>query len=251
MSFRGQFNWIQCIRQGGKKAVSFTLTCTNMFQSEVFDAAIMDGAGQLQPMLFRQEKLAAGKSFRFDFDTVGWDWCQGDTFAILDKKGQIDRRNQWTLNIRVPAPGECKECHGTHKCKCCHGTGMITNHHTHEVVSCEICHGTGICQICYVPFRNTVSNSYGGTNGIGQMYSTANMPNPDAAKQRRIDALRQRIQELQMKIERADWDERIMKLRGTDVAARRVYMSQVQLKYQYERQLADLQYELQQLESLR
>ena len=53
-----------------------------------------------------------------------------------------------------------------------------------------------------------------------------------------------------MKIERADWDERIMKLRGTDITSHLSYMSQVNLKYQYERQLANLQYELQQLENL-
>ena len=83
MSFRGEFNWIQCLHQGGRKAISFTLKCTNMFQTETFDAAIIDGNGQLQPMMFRQQRLAANKSLRFDFDTVGWDWCQGDTFAII------------------------------------------------------------------------------------------------------------------------------------------------------------------------
>lgn len=62
--------------------------------------------------------------------------------------------------------------------------------------------------------------------------------------------MRQSIQELQVKIERADWDERIMKLRGTDISSRNVYMSQVNLKYQYERQLSELQYKLQQLENL-
>lgn len=52
-----------------------------------------------------------------------------------------------------------------------------------------------------------------------------------------------------MKIERADWDEKIMKLRGTDITFRNNYMSQVSLKYQYEKQLTNLQYELQQLEN--
>lgn len=85
MSFKGQFNWIQSMRQGGRKAISFTLTCTNLFKSETFDAAIIDSTGQQQPMLFSQLSLGAKKSFRFDMDTVGWDWCQGDTFAVLDK----------------------------------------------------------------------------------------------------------------------------------------------------------------------
>ena len=82
MSFRGKFNWFQSIRQGGRKAISFTLTCSNMFQTETFDAVIIDGTGQNNPMFFHQEQLAAGKSFRFDIDSVGWDWCQGDIFAL-------------------------------------------------------------------------------------------------------------------------------------------------------------------------
>ena len=87
------------------------------------------------------------------------------------------------------------------------------------------------------------------TAGMGGIYNTTNMPTPSIAKQRKIETLRQRIQELQMKIERADWDEKIMKLRGTDITFRNNYMSQVSLKYQYEKQLTNLQYELQQLEN--
>lgn len=253
MSFKGQFNWIQSMSQGGRKAVSFTLTCTNIFQSETFDAAIIANAGQ-QPMLFNQLTLAAKKSFRFDMDTVGWDWCQGDTFAILDKNRQIGKNNKWTLNIKVPAPGECHDCHGTHKCKYCHGTGIVTNNYTHEISSCEVCYGTGVCQTCYVPFRNIAN---GGGNfqpnimgGYGYNAPLCESSNQEAARQRKIAALRQSIQELQAKVERADWDERMMKLRGTDISSRTVYMSQVNLKCQYERQLSELQYKLQQLEGL-
>ena len=241
MSFKGQFNWIQSMRQGGRKAISFTLTCTNLFQSETFDAAIIDGTGQQQPMLFSRLSLAAKKSFRFDMDTVGWDWCQGDTFAVLDKNGQIGKDNKWTLNIHVPAPGECRDCHGT-------------DNYTHEISSCEVCHGTGVCQTCYVPFRNVANSASTFQPNEGTVYgynsTSGDSSNKEAAKQRKIAALRQSIQELQAKIERADWDERIMKLRGTDISSRRVYMSQVNLRYQYERQLSELQYKLQQLESL-
>lgn len=254
MSFKGQFNWIQSMRQGGRKAISFTLTCTNLFQSETFDAAIIDGTGQQQPMLFSRLSLAAQKSFRFDMDTVGWDWCQGDTFAVLDKNGQIGKDNKWTLNIHVPAPGECRDCHGTHKCKQCNGTGIVTDNYTHEISSCEVCHGTGVCQTCYVPFRNVANSASTFQPNEGTVYgynsTSGDSSNKEAAKQRKIAALRQSIQELQAKIERADWDERIMKLRGTDISSRRVYMSQVNLRYQYERQLSELQYKLQQLESL-
>lgn len=254
MSLKGQFVWIQSMRQGGRKAISFTLTCTNLFQSETFDAAIIDGVGQIEPMRFTQLSLGAKKSFRFDVDTVGWDWCQGDTFAILDKKGQIAKNNRWTLNIHVPAPGECRDCHGTHKCKYCNGTGFITNNYTHEISSCEVCHGIGICQTCYVPFRNIVNpaSAFQQNAGAGYGYNSTfvDSSNQEASKQRKIIALRQRIQELQAKVERADWDERMMKLRGTDMSSRTVYMSQVNLKYQYERQLRELQYKLQQLEDL-
>lgn len=254
MSFKGQFNWIQSMRQGGRKAISFTLTCTNLFQSETFDAAIIDGTGQLQPMMFTQLTLGAKKSLRFDMDTIGWDWCQGDTFAILDKNRQIDKHCKWTLNIKVPAPGECRDCHGTHKCKQCNGTGIVTNNHTHEISSCEVCHGTGICQTCYVPFRNVANSAPAFQSNAGTVYgcnsTSVDTSNKEAAKQRKIAALQQSIQELQVKIERADWDERIMKLRGTDISSRNVYMSQVNLKFQYERQLSELQYKLQQLENL-
>lgn len=254
MSFKGQFNWIQSMRQGGRKAISFTLTCTNMFRSETFDAAIIDGTGQQQPMLFTQLTLGAKKSLRFDMDTVGWDWCQGDTFAILDKSRQVDKNNKWTLNVKVPAPGECHDCHGTHKCRYCNGTGIVTNNYMHEISSCEVCHGTGVCQACYVPFRNAASVGVGFQpnvmGGFGCNASQSGSSNQEAAKQRKIAALRRSIQELQAKIERADWDERMMKLRGTDISSRTVYMSQVNLKFQYEKQLSELQYKLQQLENL-
>ena len=243
-SFKGQFNWFQSMRQGGCKAISFTLTCTNIFQSETFDAAIIDGTGQLQPMVFTQLTLGAKK----------WDWCQGDTFAILDKNRQMDKHNKWTMNIKVPAPGECRDCHGTHKCKQCNGTGLVTNNYTHEVSSCNVCRGTGVCQACYVPFRNVATTSVNFQpnvmGGYGYNASSNVSSNQEAAKQRKIAALRQSIQELQAKIERADWDERMMKLRGTDISSRRVYMSQVNLKLQYERQLCELQYRLQQMEKL-
>ena len=253
-SFKGQFNWFQSMRQGGCKAISFTLTCTNIFQSETFDAAIIDGTGQLQPMVFTQLTLGAKKSLRFDMDTVGWDWCQGDTFAILDKNRQMDKHNKWTMNITVLASGECRDCHGTHKCKQCNGTGIVTNNYTHEVSSCDVCHGTGVCQACYVPFRNVATTSVNFQpnvmGGYGYNASSNVSSNQEAAKQRKIAALRQSIQDLQAKIERADWDERMMKLRGTDISSRRVYMSQVNLKFQYERQLCELQYRLQQMERL-
>ena len=58
MSLKGEFFWIRSMRQGGRKAVSFTLTCTNMFQSETVDAAIIDAQGQgIPPFRLRHRGL--------------------------------------------------------------------------------------------------------------------------------------------------------------------------------------------------
>lgn len=248
MSFKGSFSRMQSAKLAGCIIISFSLKCTNLLMGETVDVALFPSDGA-QPWFYRNLKFKSGQTYVFNFDTAEWNWCQGDYAAILDKKGKIVQR--WDLRMKEYGPGECPECHGTHRCKTCHGEGVVyPKGRTWEYKSCPQCGGTGVCQTCYIPFRNPVRSA--ATSPMGTPYGGGiRMPDTDAAKQRRIDALRQRIQELQMKIERADWDERIMKLRGTDVAARRVYMSQVQLKYQYERQLADLQYELQQLESLR
>ena len=245
MSFKGEFYWIRSMRQGGRKAISFTLTCTNLFQSETIDAAIVDGTGQLQPMIFRQQTIKAKESLRFDFDTVDWDWCQGDIFAVLDKKGQMGQK--WVLNLKTYAPGECPECHGTHKCRQCNGTGMLFHRPTHTYNQCEACNGTGICQTCFVPLRNTSNATFapGGTE-----YSVGQNPNVDAARQRKIAALKQRISEIREKLEDAKYEERIMRLRGTDLTSRTVYTTHASLIYRYETELINLQSQLSQLEQM-
>ena len=245
MSFKGEFYWIRSMRQGGRKAISFTLTCTNLFQSETIDAAIVDGTGQLQPMIFRQQTLKAKESLRFDFDTVDWDWCQGDTFTILDKKGQMGQK--WVLNLKTYAPGECPDCHGTHKCRQCNGTGMIFNRPTHTYNQCEACNGIGICQTCFVPMRNTSTATYA-SGGTG--YNVGQSPNVDAARQRKIAALKSRIGEVRQKLEDAKYEERIMRLRGTDLTSRTVYTTHASLIYRYETELINLQSQLSQLEQM-
>ena len=232
MSLKGQFEWVQSKRQGGRKIISLTLTCTNIFQSEKFDAALIAASGQPQPMFFRQQTLPAKKSFRFDFDTVGWDWCQGDMFALLDKKGNVS--NNWVLNMATYNPGECPECHGTKKCNKCGGTGMISNLSQHTVSVCDKCNGTGLCQTCYIPVRNI---------------ENAN-PATDAIRQRKIALLKNRINELQKKIEDSKWNERMMQLKGTDFTSSTVYMSQANLTYKYEIELINLQSQLEQLEQM-
>lgn len=239
MSFEGAFKWIKSVRQGGRKAISFTLTCTNFFRKERFDAAIICGMGNLDPIYFNGLELEAKKSYSFDFDTVGWDWCQGDSFVILGKNKKIEK--QWTLNLKVPAPGECPECHGTKKCSSCNGTGQIHDYRTHLISYCEKCSGTGICQECYLPVRN-IASSFSGL--------APNINTSDVLKQRKISALRQRISELQSKLDSTEADLRIMKLRGTDLTSHSVYSSELNLKYQYQRQIQNLLFELQQLENL-
>lgn len=246
MSLRGEFHWIRSMRQGGRKAISFTLTCTNLFRSETIDAAIIDSTGHVQPMIFRQQTIKAKESLRFDFDSIDWDWCQGDMFALLDRNGQMTKK--WVLNLSTYAPGECPECHGTHKCRQCNGTGMIYNRHMHTYNYCEACNGTGGCQTCFVPMRNT-SN----VNQIpagDTIYGGGQNPNADAARQRKIATLRSRISEVREKLDGAKYEERIMKLRGTDITSHTVYISHTGLIYRYETELINLQNQLSQLEQM-
>lgn len=241
MALKGTFSWFNSLHQGGRKAISFTLTCDNMFQTESFDCAIVDGTGQLPPQIRRQLKLRPKESFRFDYDTCQWDWCQGDFFAILGKNDKVEKR--WDLNLKMYGPGECPECHGTHKCIQCNGSGTIHNRHIHTYSNCTTCNGTGVCQTCYVPIRQ-------GSNLANQVYGNVQMPNPDMNRQRKINALREQIHDLEAKIEQAEWDRRMMQRRGTDISSHSVYSSHLNLMHQYKIRLIQLQSELQQLENM-
>lgn len=181
MGFKGKFDWYVSLRSGGRKAIAFTLTCDNMFQSETFDCAIM-GAGAA-PMYFRNQTLKAKQSLTFSFDTVDWQWCNGDTFVILGKNDSI--KAKWPLSLRMYAPGECPDCHGTHRCRKCSGKGFI-NVPGHSIEQCDICYGTGICQRCYVPQRN-------GTPSTAQNPAAYGQPYGNPAKERQVEGLRQQI----------------------------------------------------------
>lgn len=240
MNLRGQFNWIKSLRFGGRKAISFTLSCTNLLYDEDFDAAILDSSGSIQPMYFMKQTIPARKSLRFDYDTVGWDWCQGDKFVILDKKGNI--KAEWVVNMQTYAFGECPSCHGTHKCTTCSGTGRITHRHTHMIETCQSCAGTGECQTCYIPIR--VNSTIGNSMGVSQPSNHS-----EVSKQREIAAINSRIYELRSKIEKIEWDLRIMKLKDQSYNSHTTYTSILQLKFTYEQQLIKLQTQLHQLES--
>lgn len=246
MGLKGEFFWNRSKRRGGKKIISFDLKNENIFQSETFDAVII---GQnVEPMFFNQLQLNAGKCYRFDYDSVDWDWCLGDTFAILDKNR--DTKQKWNLNIPMYGPGECPDCHGTHRCMYCRGSGTITDSRTHMINMCMNCFGTGECQKCYVPIR-LKKTSGDLSSDTSSPISTGQRPNPKEQREMRMKILRQEIDSLQSKIDKAMFDEKMMKIRGTDVSSFNVYHSQLLLRQGYEMQLSNLQSELNQLELMR
>ena len=233
MSLKGHFEKYISPRAGGLSLYRFIITCDNLFQSETFDAAIMPANQSAQPLIFRQLSLKAGKSYSFDYDTVDWQWCDGDSFALLDKKNQI--KKQWVLNAHAYAQGECPVCHGSHKCLACSGKGF--KYVGKNIERCNACAGTGFCQTCYVPQRQVAQ-------GAQQPSATSD------ARRRHCEQLRQSILELQSKIERTEFDMRMMQLKNMDVANRSVYLSYSQLITQYRLQLNQLQSQLSQLENL-
>lgn len=235
MALTGQYTWFNSLHQGGKKAISFILTCDNWMSSEVFDCAIIDSKGTIPPQIRRQLKLSARKSFTFNFDTCGWDWCNGDFFAILGKNDKIKKR--WDLNIREYKRGECPDCHGTHKCIECNGTGMIIDHQYHTVTKCRTCGGTGVCQRCYVPKR-------------GYDLSSETMPNPEITRQGKIDVIHRQITDLESKLSQLEWEIKMMDLKGQELSLNIVYRTKLEMKFRYERELLELQNELTQIETL-
>lgn len=241
MGLKGTFEWYKSLRTGGRKAISFTLKCDNILQSETFDCAIMRGDGSIQPMVFRQLKLKANQAVQFNYDTIDWQWCNGDTFAILGKKDKIKQR--WDLSISTYAPGECPECHGTHKCRICSGRGFVYLPNR-SIEQCSACFSTGICQECYVPQRNEQT-----------FHSPTHIENIQSSNNRKIDVqvenLRRAISDLQQKIEKTQWDMRMMQLKDMDQRNSSVYLSYDHLLHQYNIQMFELQNRLAQLENLR
>ncbi len=163
MGFKGKFELVTSNRLNGFRLYSFVLKCTNLFQSETVDCMISDENGQ-QPFFFREQKFEAGRSYRFDYDTVDWSWYQHDFFAILDKNDRIVQK--WQLNLKEYKPGECPECHGTKKCRACNGQAILLSLDSIlNMKNCEYCGGTGTCQTCDIPRR---PNRFGGPpTGIG------------------------------------------------------------------------------------
>lgn len=246
MRLEGDFQWFQSKRKGGRWSIRFQLRCTRWWRKEAFSYAIFDGTGQLEPYRSFLE-LPANNAVNIDYDTCSWDWCQGDTFAVLNEKDEIVEH--WTLSLHTYAPGECPECHGTKQCQKCQGTGQIKSQN-HMISTCPDCLGTGTCVCCYVPIRKIIGNTTGTTLTNDNTLASANHPAMDMSRQRKIDSLHKQIFDLQTKIQQCEWDERMMQMRNLDVSAHGVYMAKLQLKMKYHQQLINLQHELQQLEGM-
>lgn len=163
MGFKGKFELTTSTRLPEVRFHSFILKCTNLLLSETVDCMISDEHNQ-QPFYFRGQTFKAGRSYRFDFDTVDWQWCQHDFFAILGKNDKVVKK--WQLNLKEYKPGECPECHGTLKCKKCNGQGFIyPRGRMWEYKTCDACGGAGTCHTCDIPRR---AGRFGGSpTGIG------------------------------------------------------------------------------------
>lgn len=246
MGLQGRFVKMPCKRVGGKMW-SFILENTNWISKETVNVGIFPSNGQ-QPWFWKGQVIESGASLVFNYDTANWYFCQGDTVALLDDRGNVEQK--WVLRLREYGPGECPECHGTHKCRKCNGTGYIFPQRGDEIYTkCPDCDGLGVCQTCYIPTRSnpTYRPTYNATPTAGGNANVA------ASRARQIETLRRRIYDLQAKIDRIEYDERMRKLRssihGVDTSMTTLYMQQAQLKYTYQTQLIQLQSQLDQLEN--
>lgn len=166
MSFKGTFKRVPSSRLANIIILSFELKCTNMMFGETVDVGLFPSDGS-QPWYFRNIKFKVGQSYIFNYDTVDWTWYQGDYAAILGKNDNVIYK--WQLQLREYAPGECPECHGTHKCKACNGQGFVyPPSMVWEYKTCKTCGGTGICRTCHVPKRTPRFG--GGPTGLGNGY---------------------------------------------------------------------------------
>lgn len=166
MSFSGKFELSPSNRAVGIVLWTFELKCTNLFFDETIDFMLSDEFGTT-PWYYENQKFKAGRTYRFDNDSVGWTWYQHDFFAIIDKNRNILKK--WQLNLRVYGPGECPDCHGSGKCKYCHGKGFVwPKGQMYNLTPCTHCGGTGKCMRCDIPLRSYRSG--GAPTGIGNGY---------------------------------------------------------------------------------
>jgi len=240
MKLKGEYIWFRCLRMGGQKAISFELYNSAWLGQEEMNIALISSDQTVSPLHYANVVIKHGESLSFNYDTVGWNWKQGDSFVLLDNKGKI--KKNWPLNLSTYAQGECPECHGTHRCNACQGKGVITDYRTHMVSSCQVCHGTGSCQTCYIPTN---------TNSPKNLYVDNSQPNPTIYKEQRKIMLRRRIVELQNKIDRMERDKFVRDIRNAWHPVNSSFslsVAESTLKLQYEQELINAQSELEQLE---
>lgn len=168
MGFSGTFKRKASQRAFHLVLYSFTLKCTNLFQSETVDIGFFPSNGN-QPWYWRNVKLRAGKQYDFDYDTENIQWYNHDRIAILDKNSNPIPEYTWELKLKEYGPGECPKCHGTKQCRTCNGKGYLSVRGEILGKMCPDCGGTGICHECEVPTRGPGSFT-GGPRGIGNGY---------------------------------------------------------------------------------
>lgn len=230
MALKGTFEKKLSAKVNGIIIYSFTITNTEWFGNETFDCMLCDAAGQ-QPWYYRNQKLKSGEAMRFDFDTVGWSWCQGDFFAILGRKDKIEK--SWQLRLREYRPGECPECHGTCKCGHCNGQGYSFSFNG-GVSQCPYCGGTGICQTCYIPRR---------TPKVAVAPQTPYLGSTRVRHQRPTAVIQNEINDVRRQIEQIEWNWKMRDLHGQQVS-HSLFQSENQLRYTLQIRLSKLEREL-------
>ena len=151
MALKGSFRKQLAVLPNGtqRNIYSFVLHNTDWVGQQKFTIVFSD-MGMIKTASF-DIQLKSGKAVELDVRNTGWDWCMGDFAMIVDKKGKVKMR--WNFSPPVYPAGSCPECHGTHRCKACDGRGRWVDK-SRNYVYCPSCHRTGQCQTCYVPVRN-------------------------------------------------------------------------------------------------
>jgi hypothetical protein len=146
MGLKGSFHRKNSTKLFGIPIMAFVIENTNFLQSETFDLSISDGFGR-NTWFWRNQVLKRGEYMEFSLDTVNKEICQGDIVCLLGANDKVLQR--WQLQLPEYAPGECPECHGTHKCSACNGNGYDFK----TLQQCKRCGATGVCPTCYIPQR--------------------------------------------------------------------------------------------------
>lgn len=188
-NFKGEFLKTKSSKLG-LPIVSFVLTNSNLFVNETINILISDTTGTKRRSM--RLELQKGLSYRFDIDTIGWDWAQYDIFSIIDNSGRIIQ--QWQCRMPEYDHISCPHCHGTKKCRFCNGEGVSLTAN-YQVLTCSACGGTGICQYCDVPVRNVNSLNVNSDISYGS---------PSNGKGRSIAAIQGDIRKTELELQRVN-----------------------------------------------